>query len=69
MMNRKDRVRPLPISFDEAVAQGMIRVITDPEERAKLEAKERYDVGYNQTARNDSSLKYSDTVYFADCGN
>lgn len=69
-MNWKDRVRPTPIRFEDAVASGMIRVVTDPVERAKLESKERYEIARKNhtdspTTRNEH-LKYSDTVYIMD---
>ena len=47
----------------------MIRVVTDPVERAMLEAKERVEIARknhtDSTSRNES-LKYSDTVYIAE---
>jgi hypothetical protein len=67
MMNRKTRKKPTPISLEDAIASGMLRIITDPVERAELEAKERYDVSHTSSpkSRNDNYLKYSDTTYFA----
>ena len=62
-------MKPAPIRFEDAVACGMIRVVTDPVERAMLEAKERVEIArknHTDSSSRNENLKYSDTVYIAD---
>lgn len=69
MINRKNRIKPAPIRFEDAVASGMLRVVTDPVERAKLEAKERAEIArknHTDCSEIHDRYKYCDRTYFAD---
>jgi len=67
----KNRVRPAPMRLEDAVAQGLIRVVTDPKEIAELTSRESHKMGHkNHTdggkSRIDDDDKYSDMSYTID---
>jgi hypothetical protein len=69
--HRKKRKRPAPIRIEEAISQGILRVVTDPKEISDLTRREIRKMGYkNHTDiskhRIDDDSRYSDTSYTID---
>ena len=63
-MLRRDRPKPKVGTLKDAIANGTMRIVTDPAEKIKLLQNERKNTGCGLGAKGvDDDRKYSDLTY------